>query len=777
MLNDLSGVTIFGGYFNDSKKFSFFDKQGQKIAIIYGKNGSGKSSIAKAITEYKENLLIQFSSISLFDFDNAELNIQEDYKKSIFVYNEDYIRQNVSINEDGLETIVMFGKQIDIDKKITEFEDVFSKKEREHSSVVGIHSDYLDSQSIVSPQYHTNQMLAHLRKDENWADIDAKIKGNKTKSSVNEGTINNIYNVRSSKSLAKLKQEFFQKFHAFQQASNNNKINNPINNLKVDKNQETSLISLLSKKLVRPSISDREKLIMKMLQDGEQHSIENARKIFSKPDTKICPFCLQEVKDEYKKNLVESILKVLNKDVDDHIDELKSVCLEKVITNYQMYSVLDESLVEELEGKSIEYNGLIEKIDRKIKKKLDNLFVPINDQNLGLIEALIEINNLIKKLDEKRKQFNLNIDEVAKIREELLELNKQIFWIDIQDAYANFQNQTIKQKELEEDIKTKQQELNDITTKLERLRAEKKNFKIALEIINRYLEYIFFEKNRLTLEVKHDRYYILSRNTNIKLKELSVGERNVISLCYFFSQLLVNCTKEEAFKNECLIILDDPISSFDFENKIGIYSFLRSMLNKILVNNSNSRVVILTHELEAIYHFEKICDDINCKFKSSVLNQMQLINFNGRKHNEYSRLLQQVFCFANMDNGYENLEMSIGNIMRRVLEAFGTFTYKKGIDALSCDPKILELISNVKQRVYFENLMYRLVLNGESHAEERAKIMPEMDFYNFIDSGEKVRTAKDILVFLYLLNHAHVEAHLNNDHAVEQIQIWNSQLY
>ena len=53
MLKTLSGVTIRGGYFKEARSFKLFGKQDQRVAIIYGKNGSGKSSIAKAITEYK----------------------------------------------------------------------------------------------------------------------------------------------------------------------------------------------------------------------------------------------------------------------------------------------------------------------------------------------------------------------------------------------------------------------------------------------------------------------------------------------------------------------------------------------------------------------------------------------------------------------------------------------------------------------------------------------------------------------------------------------------
>ena len=59
-------------------------------------------------------------------------------------------------------------------------------------------------------------------------------------------------------------------------------------------------------------------------------------------------------------------------------------------------------------------------------------------------------------------------------------------------------------------------------------------------------------------------------------------------------------------------------------------------------------------------------------------------------------------------------ELVVGNSMRRVMEAYGSFMYKKGIEQLST-------ASEIKQKLeppfgdHFENLMYRLVLHGGSH--------------------------------------------------------------
>ena len=59
--------------------------------------------------------------------------------------------------------------------------------------------------------------------------------------------------------------------------------------------------------------------------------------------------------------------------------------------------------------------------------------------------------------------------------------------------------------------------------------------------------------------------------------------------------------------------------------------------------------------------------------------------------------------------------------------------------------------------------MYRLVLHGGSHNEERVKSMVSDDFFDYISSEEKIRTAKEILVFLYTLDDQHVIEHLKRD--------------
>ena len=105
--------------------------------------------------------------------------------------------------------------------------------------------------------------------------------------------------------------------------------------------------------------------------------------------------------------------------------------------------------------------------------------------------------------------------------------------------------------------------------------------------------------------------------------------------------------------------------------------------------------------------------------------------------------------------------------MRQALEAFATFQYKKGIEEISTDPEILNLLPEPEYRTYYENLMYRLVLHGGSHKEEQVKAMKDYEFFSLISEAEKQRTAKEVLCFIYLLNKPHVLQHLQEIGNVE----------
>lgn len=93
-------------------KFDFFPNDNDRIAIVYGKNGSGKSTISYGFSQIASGEDTEELSASLIDRADNEIDLVPESK--IFVFNEKYIDENVKIDADGLGTIILLGGQVDL---------------------------------------------------------------------------------------------------------------------------------------------------------------------------------------------------------------------------------------------------------------------------------------------------------------------------------------------------------------------------------------------------------------------------------------------------------------------------------------------------------------------------------------------------------------------------------------------------------------------------------------------------------------------------------------
>ena len=186
---------------------------------------------------------------------------------------------------------------------------------------------------------------------------------------------------------------------------------------------------------------------------------------------------------------------------------------------------------------------------------------------------------------------------------------------------------------------------------------------------------------------------------------------------------------------------------------------------------------MMTHDVSVMFDLQKALDEIssNCAGigKNSEYCSFQLLNktitpFMANSHNEYTQLMRCVYEYGcNPDFA---AELTIGNTTRRVLEAFATFTFKEGVEKVSLNPRVLTLIPDQNKRAYFQNSMYRLVLNTESHSKENVQGAPEMSFFSHLTTTEKQHTARDVLCFMYCVNPAHVLSHLPD--AQKELDDW-----
>ena len=96
MLEKIKGIKIKGANFVNQTELNLFNKSNDKIAkaaLIYGRNGSGKSTISNAFKKVKGEDILNIETASLYDNDSHEILMGESEYKMIFVFNEDFVKQ------------------------------------------------------------------------------------------------------------------------------------------------------------------------------------------------------------------------------------------------------------------------------------------------------------------------------------------------------------------------------------------------------------------------------------------------------------------------------------------------------------------------------------------------------------------------------------------------------------------------------------------------------------------------------------------------------------
>ena len=349
MYSNIRGISLKGALFTDNTEIRFYLKESERMSIIFGKNGSGKSTLSRAFSNC-DGAINEFGITSNFiDENNAIVSYTETHAESTFVFNEDYIHKNVRVQEKGLSTIVMLGKQVDLEEKISKAESAVKKAtddyEKVEEEVVKFDGDLL----VTAPLYHRNQIKTRLQGDDSWAGIDCNIKGNRQNTAATEIVVDEIGGITPSKSRDELKGDFDEMMKMYSQVRDGAaKIANSILQIG-DLIDEDKLIEALAKVIEKPDLTDREKYILDAVVGGKQVYYEDVLKHFEDEIVEICPYCLQSVTSDYKSELMASIHKVLSKIVDQHKSELKALKLNKIPFDKDICSVLNKELVDKCE--------------------------------------------------------------------------------------------------------------------------------------------------------------------------------------------------------------------------------------------------------------------------------------------------------------------------------------------------------------------------------------------------------------------------------------------
>ena len=782
MLKDIRSIRIQGANFETSTQLPLFCENNNpaKAVLLYGRNGSGKSTIARSFKRIKGLSCENIQTALIQDNQGTELTLTDEEKDHIFIFDENFVNENVRIQEDGLGSIVMLGEQAGLTELIETTVEDLKTAETDLNHKRDALKEYNNSSSPKSPRYYKNKMYAVLQQDDGWAGRKRRIEDLRRNASVSDNTYKDFISLSPEKKRDELIVEFDLEWKAFERAqSGASKITTDIPTVST----EYSLFDidngnvLLHQKLEQPELTEREQYLLGLVQKGQGEELKSTAHEFESSELTICPKCHQPLTSQYKTSLIKSIQRVLSEEVETHQSSLRSLILPELIMDLEPFQNLFsyQPIVDQLAS----INLLIQKNNSLLQSKIDDPYTPISGDLSSLVEELSDIEKNLKQLKIEKTKHNSAVTDTKSIKKKMTRINNEIAYWDVIDLARQHNAMESEKQAAESAFNEAQKIYTEKQDYLNELNAQRDSISIAIDVINDALKYIFFAEDRMQISVEDGVYKLTCNGHPVKPKDVSVGERNIIGLCYFFTSILKGKSRDNAYSEEYLLVIDDPVSSYDLENRVGILSYLKLELGNFLLGNTDSRALIMTHDLFTAVDVGKMCtelmSDCNKKFNGQgdftyspkELRNNQVIRFIN-KRNEYTTLLELVYDYANGDA--TDQEPFIGNVIRQVLEAFSTFEFKKKIEDVSIDDEILALMGNEEHKLYFKNLMYRLVLNEGSHRYDQTRNM-QIDFFSFISESDKRRTAKDILCFMELLNAPHVKAHLGID-AARNIDEW-----
>ena len=515
MLRDIAGIRLCGANFDEVTNILLLDPhEGNKVkpvkgTLLYGRNGAGKSTLAKAVRKAKGESQDTISQAEFLSINNLPIELTEEEKSHVFVFDEEYIDKNVKFHESGLDTIIMLGHQVEIAEQLQEAQKNLEKAKGEFDiqEKTIIENEKIECKN--SPKYHIKKMRLALQGDDCWAGRDKLIKNNRQNTGVRDDTYKQFITLTTTKTRDQLIIEFNETLKVLRiaqqgDAAISTKV--PIFNKKYD---ETNILKLLRTKIERPELSERECYLLELAQTGRSSQLNDMIDIFSNTETYICPTCLQPVSEKYKQDLVQSVQKVLSKTVEEHLAELRTVMAEEIEIDFSPFSKLEMSTNSCLEilaqiNMGIRNNNLL------IQSKIDNPYSICNGEIISVSNLLTQLNKALENLENERLEYNKKITDTKPIIKRLTEINNLIAYLDIRELYIQYLACKAQLKKEHEKLEERRATCTNLTKLVDELEAKQKNVRVALSIINRNLSYIFSSNDRFKIDYRNNNYVLLS---------------------------------------------------------------------------------------------------------------------------------------------------------------------------------------------------------------------------------------------------------------------------
>ncbi|GIB55866.1 Translation-disabling ACNase RloC [Vibrio cholerae] len=657
----------------------------KKVNIIYGLNGSGKSTFSNYFYKPSDE---KYHKCSHTDDGSKILVYNQDFIRDNF-YTEDTINGIFSLskeNKEAKEKIEQIAKELDqkiIDSEkyrdqIQKQEDDISKaKEKAQKVVWGIKKNYSGGDRVL--EFCLSGLMG---KKETLFEHLASIP---------------LASVKPKKTIDQLKEDVA--------AINGDKATTHSVLPKITLSElSVEDIELLNEVIVGNEDSAVAKLITELnnsdwVSDGLQY-LDNIE-----DDT--CPFCqsktitadlIKQIRDYFDESYEESKTKISNilikyKKIVDSFPDLET---------YKSTPFAADKLAEMTESHSSIHEILNSNL-RKIEQKEHTPSIKVELE--GFSAHLTSFNQYVEHVNQSIGAHNQRIanssNELQKIKNE--------FWQIVRWEY----DQTIKsfdtiESDGDAEIKKLTASKNTVDSEIvsleeDRVKYQKQTISIEESIININKGLSDIGITDFYIESCGDELYRLVRSGSEGsiFLSLSEGEKMIISFLYFRELFRGKQTADEAHVKK-IAVIDDPVSSL---SHIFVYNIGQLIKNDFFNSKNLEQVFVLTHSL---YFFYELVDANHKRRKANqslfrLSKNMKGTTIDTMNYEEVQNDYQSYWSVINDENQPPAL---IANCMRNVVEYFFNFVQKSDL-------------SNVMQKPELQEVKYQAFIryiNRESHS-------------------------------------------------------------
>jgi len=656
--------------------------------LVYGWNGSGKTTLSKLFRSMETGVLPEGYGEPLFKIKSQNSQVTQTtltaHASRLFVFNQDFVAENIDWSRTVKSVLLVSKEKIDERKQLESLKSLRDKlalESEENTKKITALNDSIEAFCTTSARNIKQKMQVIDTSDTYYLNYNkAKLRQS---IEANIDFSNLLVNVLSDEDTKKVTEAI--RPDAKPQIS----VSLPV----ID---EASISGAIEAGFALIAESVIAKTIQRLKDFPDVNNwVETGLNLTKKLQSTTCEFCGQAIPSSRLKELEEHFSDHLVKFKASLVDAKQSLQLLLIDQNkipdpeifYPEYKsefniaraniikgigVLNKEIAEVLKGLEQRVSDPFKTIS--LSSKLDKaVFVNIKDELKKIVALVSQHNAKTANFEEELKKLKKKL-ELHYTSQDMLEFK-------FVEKKTESNSLSVSTAELAKKIKATTEQITAIENSLSNESLG------AVHFNHRLHKFLGHKEISLVFDPLEKGYKIQRLQAGQHAKNLSEGEKTAVAFIYFMTKLREKDNKI----SDSIIVIDDPVSSFDSNNIFSAYAFLKSEFAEA------KQLFVFTH---SFVFFKLVRDWLKGKNKKgkngepdkikSCFYAIEITPGDERKarlanalaslidyDSEYHYLFQKLYSFREKIQLDLNEAFLVGNIARKLLEAFFAFKFPR----------------------------------------------------------------------------------------------------